>query len=183
MDQLLNALKAQSSSLDRAQAQPRFALVVSVDPARYAARVALQPEGVLTGWLPILSGWVGPGWGITCPPSPGDQVLVLAQEGDADNGVIIGSSFSDVARCPGAPRGELWLVHSSGSFLKLLNDGTVQLKGDLHVTGNVFSSGDVLAAGELVDGRGALSHLRSDYDLHTHGVPQGGRTEVPSLQD
>jgi phage baseplate assembly protein gpV len=177
MDRLLNALKAHASALDRAQGQPRFALVVSVDPTRYAARVALQPEGVLTGWLPILSPWIGAGWGVACPPSPGDQVLVLAQEGDADNGVIVGGSFSDVARCPGAPPGELWLIHASGSFVKLLNDGTVQLQGDLHVTGNIYATGDV------TDGHGALSKLRSDYDAHTHSVPQGGSTSLPSPQD
>jgi len=58
MDRFLNVLKAHASALDRAQGQPRFALVASVDPARYAARVTLQPEGVLTGWLPILAPWV-----------------------------------------------------------------------------------------------------------------------------
>lgn len=177
MDRLLNALKAHASALDRALGQPRFALVVSIDPARYAARVALQPEGVLTGWLPILSSWIGAGWGMTCPPNPGDQVLVLAQEGDGDNGVIVGSSFSDAARSPGGPPGELWLVHSSGSFVKLLNDGTVRVQGDLHVVGNVYATGDIS------DGYGALSQLRTDYNVHTHPDPQGGSTGLPTPQN
>jgi len=177
MDRFLNAMKAHASALDRAQGQPRFALVVSVDPARYAARVALQPEGVLTGWLPILSPWIGAGWGMTCPPNPGDQVLVLAQEGDGDNGVIVGGSFSDAARSPDGPPGELWLVHSSGSFVKLLNDGTVQVQGDLHVAGNIYATGNVS------DGHGTLSQLRGDYDVHTHADPQGGNTGPPTPQN
>ncbi len=117
MERFFNALKAQSAALDRSRGQPRFATVASVDPARYAARVTLQPEGVLTGWLPILSPWVGAGWGVVCPPSPGDQVLVLPQEGDGEHGVVCGGAFSDLARPPAAPSGELWLVHQSGSFL------------------------------------------------------------------
>src|ERR1019366_6449423 len=102
MDRFLNVVKSHAAALDRGHGQPRFATVASVDPARYAARVSLQPEGVLTGWLPILTPWVGAGWGLVCPPSPGDQVLVLSQEGDGEHGVIAGGSFSDIARPPAA---------------------------------------------------------------------------------
>ena len=157
MDRFLNALKAQASTLDHAFGQPRFGVVSSVNPTAATARVMLQPEGVLTGWLPVLSPWVGAGWGIACPPSPGDQVLVLAQEGDAEHGVIVGRAFSDAQRTPVAPSGELWLVHRSGSFLKLRNDGTVQVNGDLHVAGDVY------------DRNGSLDRLRQHYDVHIHG--------------
>ena len=69
MDRFLNIVKAHAAALDRAQGQPRFGLVASVDPQRYAVRVSLQPEGVLSGWLPVLSQWVGAGWGIACLPA------------------------------------------------------------------------------------------------------------------
>jgi phage baseplate assembly protein gpV len=157
MERLLNALKAQAASLDRLLGQPRFGVVASVDPARYAARVSLQPEGALTGWLPVLSAWTGAGWGAVCLPAPGDQVLVVPQEGDAEHGVIVGASYSDAARAPAAPAGELWLVHSSGAALHLCNDGTVQVVGDLHVNGDVY------------DSHGSLAQLRGHYDVHTHG--------------
>lgn len=156
MQRFLNALKAQSASLDGAQAQPRFAIVTSVDPERYAARVALQPENVVTGWLPILTSWVGAGWGIACPPAPGDQVLVVAQEGHADHGVILGGSYNDAARAPNAPVGEFWLVHQSGSSIKLVADGTVRIQGDLHVSGDVF------------DHHGSLDAFRRHYNAHGH---------------
>ena len=169
MQRFLNAMKSHAAAMDRGAGQPRFGLVTSVDPQRYAARVALQPEGVITGWLPILSGWIGAGWGLVCPPSPGDQVLVLPQEGNAEHGVIVGSSFSDLARPPqGAPAGEFWLVHRSGSFLKLANDGTVQVNGDLHVAGNVY------------DAHGSLAQLRGHYNQHTH---PGSASTSPSPQD
>jgi hypothetical protein len=164
MDRFFNALKAQSGAQDAGLGQPRFAIVTSVDPTRPAARVTIQPEGVLSGWLPVLSPCVGAGWGLSCPPSPGDQVLILAQEGNAEHGVVIGRAWSDQAQTPPAPSGEIWLVHQSGSYLKLTSDGAIHANGDLHLTGNIF------ATGNISDGVGSLARLRSHYDAHVHGT-------------
>jgi len=167
MESFLNAIKAQAGAMDQSVAQPRFGLVTSVDPTHATARVRLQPEGVLTGWLPVLSPWVGAGWGLACPPSPGDQVFILAQEGDAEHGVIVGRAFSDTASSPAVEVGELWLVHKTGSFVKLLNDGTVRVKGHLHVDGDVF------------DQHGSLAQLRSHYNQHKHS----SLSSIPNPQD
>jgi phage baseplate assembly protein gpV len=169
MQRLLNAFKLHAAGLDAASAQPRFGVVSSVDPSTYTARVLLQPENVLSGWLPILTAWSGPGWGLVCPPSPGQQVLVVAQEGESEHGVILGAAFSEAAAPPAAPSGELWLVHASGSFLKLGNDGSIAgrasqftFSGDLHLTGNLFVSGNISdggnisAAGNITDATGGV---------------------------
>jgi hypothetical protein len=163
MDGFLNLFKAHASQIDQGWAQPRLATVSSVDPATYTARVIIQPEGVLSGWLPIASPWIGAGWGLACPPSAGDQVLVLCQEGESEHGIIVGRLWSTTATPPGAPVGELWLMHQSGSFLKLHNDGSIESKapswthnGDLHVTGNVF------------DSHNSLADLRAHYNEHVH---------------
>lgn len=171
MDRLLNAIKGHSGAQDAASGQPRFGKVTSVDPALGTVRVQLQPEGVLTGWLPVLSSWVGPGWGMSCPPNPGDQVLVLPQEGDAENGVVVGRAWSEGAAVPNTPAGELWLTHKSGSYIRLLNDGTISIKGDLRVEGDVY------------DRHGPLSQLRGRYNGHTHSDSRGGTTSTPSQQD
>ena len=171
MDRLLNALKGHSGAQDAATGQPRFGTVTSVDPAAATVRVQLQPEQVLTGWLPLLSPWVGAGWGLSCPPSPGDQVLVLPQEGNAENGVVIGRAWSQSATAPATPVGELWITHQSGSYVRLLNDGTIAVEGDLHVNGDVY------------DKHGSLAALRGHYNEHRHTVPQGGTTGVPNPQD
>ena len=163
MDRFFNALKSQSGAQDAGLGQPRFATVTSVDPSRPAARVTIQPEGILSGWLPVLSPWVGAGWGLSCPPSPGDQVLILAQEGHAEHGVVIGRAWSDQAQTPQAPSGDIWLVHQSGSSLKLTADGAIHAKGDLHLTGNL------IATGNISDATGSLSRLRQHYDAHVHG--------------
>ena len=166
MEAFFNAIKAQSGALDQTMGQARFGVVSSVDPRNATARVTLQPEGVLSGWLPVLSHFVGANWGLVCPPAPGDQVLVIAQEGDAEHGIIIGRAYSEKMRAPEAAVGEFWLVHKSGSFLKLLNDGTVQVKGDLHVDG------------DIIDRHGSLAMLRGHYNTHRHG---GGA--LPNPQD
>jgi phage baseplate assembly protein gpV len=166
MDRLLNALKGQGANQDQAAGAPRFGLVTSVDPTTATARVTLQPEGVLTGWLPLLTPWVGKGWGLVCPPSPGDQVLVIPQEGDAEHGLIVAATWSDQTTPPAAPSGEFWLVHKSGSSLKLQNDGTIQIQGDLHVNGDIF------------DSHGPMSALRGHYNAHVH-PPQNSLTSQP----
>ena len=82
----INALKSHSANLDLATGQAKFGIVVSVNYQTAMGRVTIQPDGVLSGWLPILSQWTGNGWGLVCLPSPGDQVLVLPQEGDVEQG-------------------------------------------------------------------------------------------------
>ena len=179
MDGFLNRLKAQAGALDQATARPRFGVVSSVDTARATARVLLQPENVLSGWLPVLSPRVGNGWGLICPPSVGDQVFILAQEGVAEHGVIVGCCFSGLAMPPqGVAPGEFWLVHQSGSYLKLRSDGSIEgfatewnLQGDLRVNGNIY------------DAHGSMSQLRGHYDAHVHTDSRGGLTAQPSQQD
>jgi phage baseplate assembly protein gpV len=171
MERFLNIIKAHAESLDSATGQPRFGIVTSVDTNSGCARVTLQPEGVLSGWLPILSPWAGAGWGLVCPPSPGDQVMVLAQEGDAEQGVIVGAAFSTAQLPPAAPVGEFWLLHSSGSSIKLQNDGTIRMNGNLYVNGDVY------------DSHGPLSALRMHYDGHTHIDSRGGTTSISNEQD
>lgn len=167
----LNALKSHSASLDLAAGQAKFGIVASVNYQSAMGRVTIQPDGVLSGWLPILSQWTGSGWGLVCLPSPGDQVLVLPQEGDVEQGVIVGGAFSTKQMPPQAAEGEFWIVHKSGSFLKLSNDGSVHINGDLHVQGDVF------------DSHGALSQLRMTYNSHTHVVPPHTQTSLPLSVD
>jgi phage baseplate assembly protein V len=179
MDPFWNTVKARAGGLDGLAGAARFGLVSSFDPTAYAARVMLQPENILSGWLPILSAWVGAGWGFAAPLTPGDQVLVIAQEGSAEQGVIVGCVWSAVDAPPGAPAGELWLCHQSGSFVKLLNDGTILLAaGTVNITGNLVVSGDI---SDQAGAHGTLDALRNAHDGHTHADPQGGVTGSPSI--
>lgn len=152
--------------MDMALAQPRFGVISSVDPNTYTARVALQPEGVLSGWLPVMTNWSGPGWGMACPPSPGQQVVVIAQEGHAEHGIIIGTTFSQAMQPPAAPSGEFWLLHASGSTLKFTNQGSViiqsqglTLDANVSISGNVTISGNLSVTGSIDDSTGQVGIL------------------------
>ena len=148
------------------KASARVGIVTgSVDPDTYAAKVQIMPEGSTTGYLPLLEHWVGNGWGIVCPVSPGDQVLVLFQEDNLDAGLIWGRWYTDGARPPqGAKSGEFWLVHKqSGSLLKFTNDGKVALgsNSDFALT----SGGDLSITGQ---GKATLN-VTGDVAISTQG--------------
>jgi uncharacterized protein involved in type VI secretion and phage assembly len=164
-------LTARSDRRHSDLAQPRIATVTSYDPQTATARVLIQPEGVLTGWLPVLTQWAGAGWGIVCPPGSGDQVLVIPQEGDAQHGLIVGRLFSNSVRPPIAAAGEITMSHQSGCSIRLLNSGIIAVNGDLHVSGNVY------------DSHGSLSKLRNDYNCHIHQTSSGQNTSIPTPQD
>jgi phage baseplate assembly protein gpV len=154
-------------------------VVSSFDPTTFAARVLVQPENILSGWLPVASPWVGAGWGLAAPLPPGTQVVVACQEGDSEQGIIIGAVWSAIDTPLGAPAGELWLHHQSGSFIKLLNNGTIALAAPVvNITGNLVVSGDI---SDQNGSHGTMESLRNAHDGHTHPDAQGGYTGLPSL--
>ena len=179
MDQFWNVVKSHAAGASGLEGAARFALVSSFDPLNYAAKVQVQPENVLSGWLPVLSPWVGAGWGLSAPLTPGDQVLVIAQEGDPEHGVIIGCVWSAVDPPAGAPSGEMWLQHKSGSSIKLLNDGSIVLQAPtVKIIGNLLVSGDI---SDQSNAHGAVAALRNAHDTHMHADPQGGMSGLPSV--
>ena len=186
------------------KATVRMATVTSYTP--YMAKVLIQPEGVETGFLPIATPWVGNGWGMFCPPSPGDVVDVHFQEGSKGAPYISLRFFGDLARPLAVPSGEFWLVDKLGNSFKfsggkvLVNGHTeidvttptlnitagiavnvtapnMNLTGNLNVTGNIIATGDI---SDLSSGSGTMAHIRSVYDSHTHNDPQGGTSGAPN---
>ena len=171
MSIFLDAITARAGFACQALAQPRLAIVASTDRDTAMARVLLQPEDVLTGWLPILTLWSGAGWGMSCQPNPGDQVLVIPREGDAEHGVIVGAIFSSARRPPSTEPGEFLLRHQTGASIGLSNDGTIKINGDLKVSGDIY------------DSHGSLGRFRLDYNVHTHRTSNGSITSMPTPQD
>ena len=115
-----------------------MALVTNYDPATHSVRVSYQPENQLSGWLPVLTPWVGDGWGLYCPPNAGDQVEVRFNDGDFGGGMVCLRAFSDQDRPLSVMPGEFWLVDKTGSFVKLTNDGagngTLLINGQFALT-------------------------------------------------
>jgi uncharacterized protein involved in type VI secretion and phage assembly len=162
-------VQAQQAGADHASS--RAATVSSYDPQNYCAKVRLLPEDVETGWLPVKSQWVGNGWGLFAPPTPGDMVTVTFLEGDFTQGEITGRYFNDNARPVNVPSGELWLVHKSGSYFKLTNDGKLLMHDTSEIdVGNLTTTLHTLVTDAFV----AL------FNGHTHGDAQGGNTTPPN---
>ena len=204
MQHIMNQMRLQAEMAHSRVATTRIGLVDAYDPNTYSCKVNLQPDGTITGWLPVLSPWIGNGWGLFAPPSIGDLVEVQFIEGDIDSGMACQRLYNDVERPLPTPSGEFWLVHKSGSMLKFHNDGTVELtaigtltstapqwnhNGPVHITGDVLITGNetvsqnITAVLDIYDRnatKGTLQHVRDNYDSHTHPDAQGGSTGTPS---
>ncbi|ADE12129.1 phage baseplate assembly protein V [Sideroxydans lithotrophicus] len=179
MQPLLNAMRLQAMMESGSKVSMLLAVVSSYDQTNYCAKVMLQPEGYESGWLPVASPWVGNGWGMFMPPTPGDLVQVNFQEDDINAGIVGLRQFTDASRPLSVPAGEFWLVHKSGSLLKFHNDGTTELTSNGTLT--------VKAPGINLQNAGTalLKLLNSAFSTwaqnHVHSNGNGGaNTGVPT---
>ena len=163
MDALINSIKGVAGQNAGKLGQPRIATICSVDPGTYTVRVTVQPEGTLSGWLPVMTLWAGAGWGLLCLPAVGDQVVILAQEGDVEQAIVLGRIWSGKTQPPVSNVGEAWFVHASGSYIKLCNNGSIQSAAAAWT-----HTGDFVVTGNVVDRVGSLADLRGHYNEHTH---------------
>lgn len=122
-----NAMMGAAQKSQDASQKTRMGVISAYNPNTYSVKVTVQPSGVETGWLPIKTAWVGNGWGLQAGPAIGDLVTLSFQEGDGDAGVVLGSIYNNSDVPMAVPSGELWIKHSSGSLLKFLNNGDVQV--------------------------------------------------------
>lgn len=210
INHLQNMMRLQAQAILQNVAHPRLGTVSAYDPNNYAVKVIFQPDGTESGWLPIMSPWVGNGWGLFSPPSIGQAVSVHFQEGSHEAGLVHLGNFNDVERPLATPAGEFWLVHQTGSSIKITNNGAISIHtnqncnvtvngaasiavtgnvtasaAQWNVTGNVNVTGDITASGNVSDQNGAkgtMQHIRDVYDTHTHGgvSPGSGNTAVPN---
>lgn len=147
---LTNAMRREAQRMVDSKTFTKIGVVTGFDAQRYAAKVLLKPDDVETGWLPVGSTLVGAGWGLLTPPSLGDQVLVHFLDGNLQAGVI-GVRFYSAKSAPmgGSKPGEFLLVHASGSRLRFLENGNVELEAAQDLTLTVGGDLDVQAEGEI----------------------------------
>lgn len=184
-------------------ATTRVGFIYDYDQSNYSVRVKFQPSGDITGWMPIGTQWVGNNFGMAVGPGIGDMVRVDHLEGDKQVAMMGERYFNDGAAPLQVPSGECWLVHASGSLVKITNDGKLLLNGNLEIyatgpTINITASGavnvtagttaTVTAPSIILKNLGTtLRKLCTDvfvtlYNGHTHSDPQGGTTGAPNQQ-
>jgi len=198
IDKFLNVMKMHSQIANSGKVFSALGLVTGYDPATYLVTVELygatdDSPALQTGSIPLFSPWVGNGWGMFCPPNLGDIVEVHFQEGSLQNAYACLRSYGNNSLPLSVPSGEFWLVHQSGSFFKLTNDGKLLLNGgvEIDITAPIINitcatsvsvtapevsinSADI-SLGNLSD---SLTGLMNDvaiavYNGHTHNSPDG----------
>ena len=187
----VNFIYRAAAQVDGTSGQTRLGTVTSYDPVQHAAKVMLQPEGALSGWLPVASQWIGSGWGLVAALTPGDQVVVTPQEGAAEQGIITGRLFSTQQQPPqpqNTPNGsatpvqagELAMVHQSGATIRLCTNGTIYLQAStINVQGNLAVTGAITATGDVSAGLGGSDQVDLQ-NLKVQGVQTGsGQSGVP----
>lgn len=163
LQQHFGLLAASASSV---AGRPRHGVVSAVDPTTHSVKVTIQPEGVVSGWIPD-PGIACAGLRIACPAEIGTQVLLVPVEGDAEHPVIVARLFDTTMLPPVSPftkkpvqPGELGLFLADGTALHIAA-GSISIKGQLSVEGSIAVTGDVIANG-------------ISLDHHQHGGVQAG---------
>ena len=161
---LVQAIRRIAEDAANAVPRPRWGIVASVNPAGPFIRVLLQPENVLTGWLPAPQQMADNGWGMVWLPLPGAKAFLVPEMDSGDDYVVIGYGYNDGQRPPAAAGGELVLKHATGTVVTLLADGSFNAKSaagaglSLPADGRVWmqdKSGGALALNG--DGTGTIS--------------------------
>jgi len=201
MNHLVNQMMQRMGAQAAGTFTARMGTVSAYDPGNYAIKAVIEPEGVETGFMPLLSPWVGANWGAFFAPEIGAQVLILFQEGSSQVPIAALFAFSTAMPPVAVPSGEMLLQHQSGSLLHFDSGGNVTMTANAAMTlnapagctinanttinGNVQTNGNIQASQNISDQNGAhgsVASLRGAYDGHTHGGVQtgGGNTSTPS---
>ena len=128
MNHLVNQMMQRMGAQAAGTFTARMGTVSAYDPGNYAIKAVIEPEGVETGFMPLLSPWVGANWGAFFAPVIGVQILLLFQEGSPQVPMAALSAFSVAMPPVAVPSGEMLLQHQSGSLLHFDNQGNVTVK-------------------------------------------------------
>lgn len=147
-----------------------------------------------SGWMPVLSNMVGPGWGVVSPPHQGMLAFVAPDMGDGNHGVVIGMSWNATDKAPQAPEkmdgdptpvdaGELCFVSKAGAVFRLCADGSIYIKGPVVIEGTLTVKNDIVSTtgnitaqkGDVADQHGSLDRLRRNYNAARYPGVQNGQ--------
>lgn len=176
MDMMRNAMRLEADRAMARRTMPRMGIIVNYDPNRYAARVLLQPEGIMTGYLPITSPWIGNQFGMYAPPNINDVVEVHFQQGGKEAGFIVNRFYSTQTKPLPVTSGEMWLVHQSGSFIKMTNAGDIIISANRDLINHAGRNYLFDANGQGQKWNGSSVETWQDNDTagahHNHAPPQ-----------
>lgn len=152
---------------------------------------------LVTDWLPLCQGFSGGFRSDVNPCTVGDAVTVLSEGGDLNNGRVFPGWATGGAPVPDGSESEhitvygdgtevrydreahaLTITIAAGGTYKIVGkgtlDGPVEITDTLTVQGkstmnaDVSVKGNIGATGEISDGKGKMSGIRTTYNGHTH---------------
>ncbi len=138
IQEFLNVIRMHASIANNNVWTSSVGIVTGYDQVNHLVTVQIHPAdedtpALQTGWIPFASQWIGNSWGLFVGPGIGDLCSVHYQEGDLQSAYATGFFFNDNARPLSVPSGEFWLVHKTGSSLKVTNDGKLLINGQVEV--------------------------------------------------
>ena len=194
MHELMEQMRMQAMTALQGTITARWGVITAYDPDLYAIKADIQPEGTETGWMPMLSCWVGPNWGDFAGPLVGMQVQLLFEHGNMQSPVAAGQAWSTQAPPIPVPSGERLIQHASGSLLHFDNQGNVTMTANqamtlnapagLTINANTQVNGELVTSEDISDHNGSygtVNGVRQTYDGHTHPTPNG-TSGVPNQQ-
>lgn len=136
MEQIKALVRLEVERVTARHKHNRNAIVTSVDPDTYSAKVRYEPhdpndqDNAEGGWIPIQAVATGQGYGIYSIPEVGHPVEVAFDMGDHETGRIVQRHASEQHQPPqNMQEGEHWMVHKTGSAIRFAKDGTVSILG------------------------------------------------------
>ena len=161
-----------------------WANIATYDPKTHTATVYfLSGDPDVHGPYYLFTPWVGQGWGMQVGPlgggldgngnPQGEPCVVIFPDPDQQLGFILLGHFSDLDAPPGAPAGELWMVHKQGATLKLTGDGNIQLTGAKVLLGDATAA-DPAAKGNETQARLAAIESKLSSVCTTLTAATGG---------
>ncbi|MBI5435960.1 MAG: phage baseplate assembly protein [Nitrosomonadales bacterium] len=130
-------------------------------------------------------------FGYTSNPPVGSMCIVLPIGGKTAHGIIIATEHGTY-RLKNLASGEMAIYNQWGDHVTLKADRrmqvvssvavdittpTVNMSGNLNVTGNIIAQGDISDHNNK-----SMLGMRNTYNSHTHSDPQGGSVGTPTGQ-
>jgi phage baseplate assembly protein gpV len=149
MDDLTNIFRREAERvLARRALGVRVGTISSYDPKTHAVKLTIQPEGIQTGWMPLATQSTGAGFGIFSGPTLGDSVVVAFHDGEPEAGIVIGRLPTNDETPVPTQSGEYIAQTPWGSFIKLLQDGSVTVQDQGGASIALDGQGNITATGK-----------------------------------
>lgn len=148
----------------------KFGNICEVDYARGTARVDLDEDGITTAFLPIAFPMTLQNKSFAMP-AINSQVCAVMDE-NAEQGIIIGATYSDIATPDGFSEGLSGVLFSDGSkvvYNEKTQEYTVNAVGRVEIIGG----SSVKIANEVESLKSVLSDLIDALLSETHTAPSG----------